>query len=292
MANKYNVRSISLPSRSHPSTIRVDEELNKLKTWEGTSTSTSRSIHNGLSLLEDLYISLDDLFNMTSTKQVISNHRGEKCIEEVLDGSMMILDICGTTRDTMLQVKENVQALHSSLRRRKSDSSVEKSVVEYKYYTKNMKKNVNKLITSLKHMDSKFGVTPIFELDHHLSSLVRVLREVIAMNLSIFQLILSFFIVSSSKSKSKSNKWLLVAKLMHKGTITSEDNSESVNELQCVEAALSTLLSEATCGEKLQVVHEKLKTLENAIESIEDGLENIFRRLIKTRSSLLNIISQ
>jgi archaellum component FlaC len=59
-----------------------------------------------------------------------------------------------------------------------------------------------------------------------------------------------------------------------------------------VEAALSTLLSEATCGEKLQGVHEKLKTLENAIESIEDGLENIFRRLIKTRSSLLNIISQ
>jgi archaellum component FlaC len=79
---------------------------------------------------------------------------------------------------------------------------------------------------------------------------------------------------------------------MHKGTITSEDNSESVNELQCVEAALSTLLSEATCGEKLQGVHEKLKTLENAIESIEDGLENLFRRLIKTRSSLLNIISQ
>jgi hypothetical protein len=112
------------------------------------------------------------------------------------------------------------------------------------------------------------------------------------MNLSIFQLILSFFIVSSSKSKSKSNKWLLVAKLMHKGTITSEDNSESVNELQCVEAALSTLLSEATFGEKLQGVHEKLKTLENAIESIEDGLENLFRRLIKTRSSLLNIISQ
>ncbi|CAJ2635874.1 unnamed protein product [Trifolium pratense] len=288
MANKYNVRSISLPSRSHPSTIRVDEDLSKLKTWEGTSTS--RSIHNGLSLLEDLYISLDDLLNMTSTKQVISHHRGEKCIEEVLDGSMMILDICGTTRDTMLQIKENVQALHSCLRRRKSDSSVEKSVVEYKFFTKNMKKNVNKLITSLKHMDSKFGVCPIFELNHHLSSVVRVLREVIVMNLSIFQLILSFFIVSTSKSKS--NKWLLVAKLMHKGVITSEDNSESVNELQCVEAALSTLLSEVTCGEKLQAAHEKLKTLENAIESIEDGLENLFRRLIKTRSSLLNIISQ
>ncbi|XP_004509416.1 uncharacterized protein [Cicer arietinum] len=288
MANKYHVRSISLPTRSHPSTIRVDEELNKLKTWEGTSTSTS--IHTSLSLLEDLYISLDDLLNLRSTQQVISHHRGEKCVEEVLDGSMKILDICGITRDTMLEIKENVQALHSSLRRRKNDSSVERSVAQYKFFTKKMKKNANKLITSLKHMESKFGVSSILELDHHFLCVIRVLREAIAMNLSIFQFILSFLTMSSSKSKS--TKWLLVAKVMHKGVITCEDNSENANELQCVKVALRTLLSEVTNGEKLKVAHERLEALENAIESVEIGLESLFRRLIKTRTSLLNIISQ
>jgi len=290
MANKYHVRSISLPSRSHPSTIRVEEELNQLKTWEGTSTSTSGSIHIGLSLLEDLYISLEDLLNMASTQQVISHHQGEKCVEELLDSSMRILDICGITRDTILQIKENVQTLHSSLRRRKGDSSVERSVAEYKFFTKKMKKTVNKLITSLKQMDSKFGMSSILELDHHLSSLIRVFREVIAMNLSVFQFILSFLIVSSSKSKT--TKWKFVAKLMHKGVITCEDNSDNVNELQCVNATLNTLLSEGTNGENLQASHERLEALENAIETIENDLENLFRRLIKSRASLLNIISQ
>ncbi|CAK8561905.1 unnamed protein product [Lathyrus sativus] len=172
MANKYHVRSISLPSRSHPSTIRVTEELNKLKAWEITSTSTSTSASTliALSILEDLYISLEHLLNMPSTQQLISHHRGEKFIQEVLDSSMRILDVCGITRDTVLQIKENVQALHSSLRRRKGDSSVETSVAEYKFFTKKMKKNVNKLITSLKHMDTKLGLSPNLELDHHLSS--------------------------------------------------------------------------------------------------------------------------
>ncbi|CAK8561906.1 unnamed protein product [Lathyrus sativus] len=292
MANKYHIRSISLPSRSHPSTIRVTEELNKLKAWEVTSTSTltSASILIALSLLEDLYISLEHLLNMPSTQQLISHHRGEKFIQEVLDSSMRILDVCGITRDTVLQIKENIQALHSSLRRKKGDSCVETSVAEYKFFTKKMKKNVNKLITSLKHMDTKLGLSPNLELDHHLSSVIRVLREVITMNLSVFQFILSFLTVSSSKSKA--TKWLLVSKLIHKGVITCEDNSEIANELQCVEASLSILISEANNGEKLQAAHEKLEALENAIESVEIGLENLFRRLIKTRSSLLNITSQ
>lgn len=293
MASKYHVRSISLPSRSHPSTIRVEEELSKLKNWEGTttttstSTSTSEYIHTGLSMLEDLYISLDDLLNMASTQQVISHHRGEKCVEEVLDGSMRILDICGVMRDTMSQIKENVQALHSSLRRRKGDSSVEKSVAEYKFFTKKMRKDVNKLITSLKQMDSKFGVSPLLDLDHHLGAVIRVLREVILMNLCVFQFLLSFL----SSSKSKATKWFLVAKLMHKGAITCEDNSEKINELQSVDASLSTILNEGANGETLKAAHETLEPLEHVIESVENGLESVFRRLIKTRASLLNIIS-
>ncbi|BAT75329.1 hypothetical protein LR48_Vigan01g171500 [Vigna angularis] len=288
--NKYHVRSISLPSRSHPSTIRVEEELSKLKTWEGTSTPSLQSIQNGLSLLQELYIALDDLLNMSSTQQVISLHKGHKCVEEVLDGSMRILDMCGITRDTLLQIKENVQALHSALRRRKGDSSVETSVAEYKFFAKKMKKNVNKLITSLKHMDAKFGVSPLLDLDHHLASVTRVLREVIVINLSVFQSILSFLTVSSSKSKA--TKWLLVAKLMHKGVKPSEENSENDNELHSVEMALSTLLNESTHDESIRVAHERLEALENAIESVENGLESVFRRLIKTRASLLNIISQ
>ncbi|XVF62266.1 hypothetical protein PTKIN_Ptkin08bG0203600 [Pterospermum kingtungense] len=69
MASKYHVRSISLPSRSHPSTLRVEDELNRFKTWESSSSSSSTSewICAGLSGLEDLYQCMDELLNMAST---------------------------------------------------------------------------------------------------------------------------------------------------------------------------------------------------------------------------------
>ncbi|RZB78922.1 hypothetical protein D0Y65_029341 [Glycine soja] len=250
----------------NPKTTR-DFELSKLKTWEATSTSTSKSIFTGLSLLQDLHIGLEDLLIVASTQKLISNYQGEKCIEELLDGSVRILDVCGITRDTMLQIKENVQSLHSTLRRRKGDSSIEKIIAEYNFFSKKMKKNAKKMMTSLKKMESKFGVSPLLNQDQQLVPLVRVLREVIVMNMSIFQSLLTFLAVPASKSKP--TKWLFVAKLMHKGVIACEEKQENSNELQCVEASLSTLLSEGTNVAKMQAARERLETLENAIESIK-----------------------
>ncbi|KAJ7953204.1 DUF241 domain protein [Quillaja saponaria] len=167
MASIYHVRSISLPSGSHPTTLRIEEELNKLRNWLATSTSTSGSITRGLSGLEELYICLDDLLNLTSTQQVVPYHQQEKSVEELLDGSVRILDICGITRDNLLQVREHVQALQSALRRRKGDSSIESKVAEYTLFRKKMKKNAKKLITALKQMENKSGASPLLDQDHH-----------------------------------------------------------------------------------------------------------------------------
>ncbi|CAJ2646705.1 unnamed protein product [Trifolium pratense] len=188
MATKYHVRSNSFPSESHPSSTRIEQELTKIKTWEATSTSVS--ITTGLSYLEDLYISLEDLLRIASTQKTISHHQGEKLVEELLDGSVKILDIC-----------------------------------------------------------------------------------------------------VGSASKSKAAKWLKVAKMMHKKVVC-EEKFENSNELQCVEASLSALLREGSNVSKMQDAHEKIEALENAIEMIENGLESVFRRLVKTRVSLLNIMTQ
>ncbi|KAK7253007.1 hypothetical protein RIF29_37371 [Crotalaria pallida] len=284
MANKYHVRSNSFPCSSNPSILRVEEQLIIFKNCEA-ATSTSDSLGTSLSFLQDLYIFLDDLLNLASTQKLISHHRGEKCVEEILDGSMKLLDICGITRDTMLQIKENVQALQSALRRRKGDSSIERSVAEYNLFTRKVKKNAKKLITSLKQMDGKFGVSSLLNQDQDLAALIKVLREVIAVNMSIFQSLLSFLVFPSSKSKV--SKWL-----KQKGLISCEENSQNSNELQHVDATLSTLVRDGTSVVKMLAAREKLEALENAIESIENGLESVFRHLIKTRASLLNIMTQ
>ncbi|CAK8540039.1 unnamed protein product [Lathyrus sativus] len=282
MATKNHVRSNSFPSQSHPNSTRIEQELSEIKTWETTSTSTSDSITTGLSLLEDLYTSLEGFLNMASTQKAISQHQGENFVEELLDGSVKILDICGITRDTMLDIKENVQALHSSIRRRKGDSSIESSVAEYNFFTKKVKKNVTTLITSLKQMESKFGASTLLNQDQEVVYVIRVLREVIVMNMSIFQSILSFL-----ASKSKATKWMKMAKLMHKRTISCEE--ENLNELQRVDASLRTLLREGSDIVKMQVAIESFEALESATEGLEKGLESVFRRLVKTRVCLLNM---
>ncbi|XP_057758429.1 uncharacterized protein LOC130979090 [Arachis stenosperma] len=281
MASKLHVRSNSLPNGSHPCSSRVRDQLKNLKAFE--ATSTSESIVTSLSFLEDLYSSLDDLLNVASTQKIISQQQGDKCIEEILDGSMKVLDICGITRDTVMQIKENVQFLHSALRRRKGDSTIETSIAEYNSFSKKMKKNVNKVITSLKQLQSKFGASQLLN-----EEVMSVLREVIAMNVSIFQSLLTFF--ARPASKSKAAKWM--NKLMHKGVVASEDNSENCNELQLVDATLNILLKEGANGSNMKVAHEQLEDLEIAIESIEIRLESLFRSMIKTKTSLLNILSQ
>ncbi|XP_035549197.1 uncharacterized protein LOC109017283 [Juglans regia] len=294
MAGKYQVRSISLPSRSHPSTVRLEEELNRLKIREETSTLTSESICKGLVGLEELYRCVDDLLNMASTQQVLSQLQHEKYVEELLDGSVRLLDICGITRDAMLQIREHVQVLQSALRRRKGDSSIESSINSYTCFRKKMKKDAKKLIAALKQMESKCGASPILDLDHHLSAVIRVLREVCLMNVSTFQSLLMFLTTPVSKPISG---WSLVSKLMHKSVIACEEKQEKVNEMEVVDAALSTLCrsyasSKGADPEKAQSAKKRLEDLEISIEELENSLECVFRRLIRTRASLLNIISQ
>ena len=286
MASKYHVRSISLPSRSHPSTLRIEDELNRLKTWEASSLSTSESICAGLSGLEDLYQCMDDLLNMASTQQVLSQYQHEKCIDDLLDGSVRLLDICGIARDYMFQIKEHVHALQSALRRRKGDSSIENSIVNYSRFRKEMKKQGKKLITELKQMDNKLGASPLLDQDHHVSAVIRVLREVNVMNTSIFQSIFSFLAAPVS---SKKTRWSLVSKLMHKVVISCEEKQENVNELESVDVALCRHTSDV---EKMQIAHKRLVAWESSIEGLENRLECVFRHLIKARTSLLNIISQ
>ncbi|GMI66100.1 hypothetical protein like AT4G35690 [Hibiscus trionum] len=165
MGGRYHVRSISLPSRSHPTTLRIEDELNRLKTWEASSSplSTCESISASLSGLENLYECVDDLLNMPSTRQVLSKHQHEKCVDEMLDGSVRLLDICGIARDNMFELKEHVHAFQSGLRRR----SIENNILNYTKFRKELNKRGKRLITQLKKMEASAA---LMEQEHHFSA--------------------------------------------------------------------------------------------------------------------------
>ncbi|KAF9622259.1 hypothetical protein IFM89_030301 [Coptis chinensis] len=107
----------NIPSRSHPLTLDVEEQLCRLKSSGATSSSFSLTCHN-LSGLSTLYDSMEHLLQSSLAQQKISSERSNTCINEVVDGSLRLLEICNTARDAFSQTKECVRDLQSSLRRK------------------------------------------------------------------------------------------------------------------------------------------------------------------------------
>ncbi|KAH0700102.1 hypothetical protein KY284_014317 [Solanum tuberosum] len=278
-SSKSNKRSISLPSRSHPVTENIEEELNKLKTWQFSASPTAEAVYNGLVGFGEVHKCMGDLLNLPLTLQALSQCQNKKWVDEILDKSVRFLDICGTTRDLMSQFKENVKDVQSSLRRKKGDLSIN----NYTTFRKKMKKEAKSLITALKRMDHE-EVVVVMEVDDQLvSAVIRILREVTTIGISVFQMVLNFLSAPISKPISK---WSLVSRLVNKG------DQENVNEIESVDVALSSLSkSGANEMEKIQFVQSKLETVEAHFECIENCLDNIFRCLIRSRSTLLNVIS-
>ncbi|GAA0161947.1 hypothetical protein LIER_18148 [Lithospermum erythrorhizon] len=265
--SKKSIRSISLPCRSHPTTIKIEEELNKLR-----ASSTTVTIFENLRGLMELYKCMNEVLNMPQTIQALSKYQAEKWVDELLEGPLKLLDICAISRDVVSQVKENVRNLQSSLRRRRGDSSIESSITKYTAFGRRMKKDAKKSIATLKQMDQAMEGS-ILEVDQHVSAVIRVLREVNAMTSSIFQSIVRFL----SESK-KQTKWS-ISRLVNKG----EDQQE--NELESIDNALRL------CGaEGVQSVQNRLENIESQFQIIETEFEDIFRCLIKSRT-FLNIFS-
>ncbi|RZC57110.1 hypothetical protein C5167_004414 [Papaver somniferum] len=236
----FHVRSISLPTNSHPLTLAVEEQLCQIK------ESSSSSISQNLSGLQKLYECVEDF---------LSTQDG-KCLDTVLDGSIMLLDVCSIIKDVSSQTRKSVQELQSSIRRRSNEVS------EYMTSRKKITNVIRKCLADLKN--NKKNDTEI-----------SLLAEVEATTLAVFESILSF-ISGPKQNKSLISKLTLTKRIAH---------SEETSEVLKVDIAVKAL----TKGIEVHSVQKTLGALEMTLQDLEDGLETVFRCLIKHRVSLLNI---
>ncbi|CAL0311435.1 unnamed protein product [Lupinus luteus] len=294
-SSRYGTRSISLPTRSHPSTIRIEEELNKLKSWETSPSSKVEKICYALSGLGELYKCVEDLLKLPLTQQSLGQYQNEKWVDELLECPVRFLDILGETRDAIMSMKGGVIKLQSALRRRKvGDLGMESHVSSYWSLRRNMRKECTKSMLSLRQMDQSFGASIPFDLDHHLSSIVRVLREASWITTSIFQSLVVF--LSSPIFRSRHNsKWAFVSRVVQKGLLVCNNQEENINELEKVDLTLSRMVMDSPSkdfeAEKIQCAHRELEAVVLVIEVLESGLDCLFKHLINTRVSFLNILS-
>ncbi|KAL3734360.1 hypothetical protein ACJRO7_023675 [Eucalyptus globulus] len=245
-------RSISLPSGSHPLTTSVENQLDRLRSSEATSSSGFQDL-GGL--------------------------KNFKCIEQLLDGSIRLLDFCGTIRDMFSQMKECVQELESSLRRnRGGDSGLASEVESYIKSKQRLQKVISKISKNLKKVEKK-------KKDSNKEAALRMIGEAEDICLSVFESFLH--LLSGPKAKSKINSWSLVSKLVLSKRISCEDNVND-NNMEGLYVDLSVLKSVEDMNPQ---VLKRLEAYESTIQDIEEDLECLFRHLVRTRASLLNILN-
>nr|XP_043608450.1 uncharacterized protein LOC122580238 [Erigeron canadensis] len=274
-------RSISLPSRIHPTCLRVEAELNKLRAWEIRSCSSldnlsAETIQIGLAGLSEVYRGVEELVYSSLT------HHGD-LLEGALDYSVKLLDRCGIVRDMQQKMKEQVFCLQSSLQRRGTDSKFENEISSYLRLRKMLKKETSKCIKSLKRSERKFLHIPSTK-DYHLAMVVKVLREVNTMTYIVLRSLLSFMSSSGSKIK-KGGGCSLISKLRpndHKA-------KKLMNEVGRVDDALFGVLHGT---EEMTMAHRKVEKLVVSLDCIEKGLDVVFRRLIQYRVSILNVLTR
>ncbi|XP_068323211.1 uncharacterized protein [Pyrus communis] len=275
----FHTRSNSFPSRPHPIVQQVDEQLSRLRSSEATSTS-SLSINHNLSRIGDLYGCVDRLLQLPLTQQALAYGKNVKWTNELLDGSLRLLDVCSTAMDAVLQTKANVQDLKSIIRRTRGGESGALTSEVNKYLTsrKMIKKAIQKAMKNLKGSKSK-STSSSPSNDNETVAIISKLRDIEEITLAVFKSFLSFI----SGPKSKPGSWSLVSKMIPTNKVASDEETEA-NEFAQVDAALhKTSKSENT--------QNQLEKLESGIQDQEEGLESLFRQMIKTRVSLLNILN-
>ncbi|KAF2322641.1 hypothetical protein GH714_026409 [Hevea brasiliensis] len=121
-ATLFHGRSDSLPSRPHPLMSQLDDHICRLRASEATASSTS--ISHKLDVLQDLHECVDKLLLLPLTQQGLAQENNRKCVDELLDGSLRLLDVCNSAKDALLQTKEYGLELQSTIRRRQGGEMV------------------------------------------------------------------------------------------------------------------------------------------------------------------------
>ncbi|XP_058080559.1 uncharacterized protein LOC131228721 [Magnolia sinica] len=287
-----------MPPISHPLALRVDDQLQKLQAWETSSSSAHLTVEmlcDGFRGLGDLNDSVQDLLQSPLTQQALVRNGSDTWVNEMLDGSLRILDLCETTKDVFKLMKEDVQDLLSALRRRRvGDSGLHNQVRDYISSRKKIKKEMDKCLKELKRMESKFAFSTLYDKDQHLVVMIGVLRQVRSITISIFESLSSF--ISLSTLMTKTTRPSLISKWMAgKGRVACEVEMEKMSEAEQLDAYLCNLCVNKSCKdidtECVKNVHKGLKAMDVSLQSLENELNCVFRGLIKTRVSVLNILN-
>ncbi|XP_038998005.1 uncharacterized protein LOC120123079 [Hibiscus syriacus] len=112
-------------------------------------------------------------------QQALAQEQQRKLVEQLLDGSLMLLDVCGTARDALSQTKDCTHYLQSVLHRRRGVGGLANEVSKYLASRKAVRKAICKALKNLKHMENKLSK------DGETEAVISTLKQVAAVTISV-----------------------------------------------------------------------------------------------------------
>jgi len=218
----------------------VEQELQTLKAQTSSPSTTIGTACDGSRRLGDVYSSIEEMMCLPSN-QALTGQR--KMVEEELEKSLVLIDLCNTMQESLAELKTSVQELCLVLKRRDSVAAqlkIESFVRLAKKTQKPLKKTTSKATAEV--------------CSCRVVKLLAEGRETAVSLLETTSLLLPKQIGSPIASK-----WSLVSKKFQKTRVICEE--------------------------------QQLQALEHSIGDLEDGIEFLFRRLIQSRVTVLNILS-
>jgi hypothetical protein len=223
--------------------------------------------------MQDLQDCIDNLLQLPIEQQALAQECNEKSVDDLLERSLRILDICSGAKDFLSLSKENIHELQSVIRRRGIKTGLTLEGVKYLALRKNMKKQIRKALVNLKSMKNELIVSS--------SPMLGFLKEAEAVTLCSLEHLLLF--ISDPKGNSKHSRWSAISKLMHSNRAVCDSHESETNEFEKMDAALKSSSTEN--------FQSHMENLEMCIQDLEIGVEQISRKLIRNRVSLLNIFN-
>ncbi|MFS7994012.1 hypothetical protein Hanom_Chr12g01100851 [Helianthus anomalus] len=231
--------------------------------------------------LRDLHDTVNNLLRSSDIKGILSHHKqDQEWIQRVSESSLKMLDSCGNTKEILCLVKGHIQQLRTTFHRA-SLGETEKKLSEYCFQRKELRKQMLKRLKSLKQAKNTTTGgcggqdTPV---DDNLIVVANVLKEVRETIVILLESIM--LLMSMPNPNPKTEKKMMMMKC--NGIFTVKAKFTRLNSLSPWEDCDTQALQSAI---------ERLEAVESAMEDLEVELGCIFKRLMRTRVLLLNILT-
>ncbi|KAJ1411507.1 hypothetical protein SESBI_21206 [Sesbania bispinosa] len=274
----HHIRSISLPTRSHPLISHIKNDINHLTNTFPQPLTSSSTLSQTLTTLKDIHATLQHILHLPHTQQSLRSH--PLLVENLLEDFLRFADVYGIFQSSIFALKEELSSLQMSIRKR-DDSRL----ILYRKAKHKMAKQMLNLVSRIRcgTTIANYARTVSFA-D---AELVGVIGDVIAVTVSVS--VALFNAIALSFASRKMTWQQIVLKLSTKETRVKK---EGIEELLQQEGDFGMRNLKKKGIEEVRSVLKTMTDFENCICGIETVSQKVYRGLINSRVALLNTLSQ